>query len=204
MTSKILLSAFLFLLIIQCKGQCSYLSISSGWRHTVAIGKDSTLWAWGENFYGQLGSGDFQDVNRPKKVNNEKGWVMASAGGYFSVVLKNDGSIWSSGFNDEGQLGVGTTITTGTFAKISTINRWKYVSAGFDYCIAIKDDGTLWGWGFIKSGFDGGKKDTSSTPKQLFAEGNWIQVETGEESGREYSILALKKRWKFILLGIQR
>jgi hypothetical protein len=35
-----------------------WLMVSAGFSHSLGIRKDGTLWAWGDNFYGQLGIGD--------------------------------------------------------------------------------------------------------------------------------------------------
>ncbi|CAB4122862.1 Regulator of chromosome condensation (RCC1) repeat [uncultured Caudovirales phage] len=66
--------------------------ISAGWTHTVAVKTDGTLWAWGSNWYGQLG------VTLPTKtlVNNY------TAGTYGLTVPRD----WSS-VNTVGVVGGG-------------------------------------------------------------------------------------------------
>ena len=48
------------------EGISNVVSIVNGESHSLAIKKDGTMWAWGFNFYGQIGDG--------KKPNNEDGY----------------------------------------------------------------------------------------------------------------------------------
>ncbi len=43
-------------------------SASAGFTHTLAIKTDGTLWAWGENNYGQLGDGTTEDKHVPTNI----------------------------------------------------------------------------------------------------------------------------------------
>ena len=43
--------------------------VSAGGAHTVAIGTDGTLWAWGNNDFGQLGDGTRTDSSRPVQIS---------------------------------------------------------------------------------------------------------------------------------------
>ena len=42
-------------------------AIAVGDDHTVALKRDSSLWTWGSNFYGQLGDGTNTDRNTPTR-----------------------------------------------------------------------------------------------------------------------------------------
>ena len=46
--------------------------VSCGLLHTGAIKNDGTLWAWGWNYYGQLGLGYNTDRNTPVQVEMKK------------------------------------------------------------------------------------------------------------------------------------
>ncbi len=43
-------------------------SIAGGYWHTIALKTDGTVWAWGNNFYGQLGDGTDSDCSTPLQV----------------------------------------------------------------------------------------------------------------------------------------
>ena len=64
----------------------------------------------GENIFGQLGDGTFNNTNLPEKL--VPGGVLQVAGGFLhSLFIKSDGSLWSMGYNYFGQLGIGVTPT---------------------------------------------------------------------------------------------
>ena len=43
--------------------------MAAGPHHTVAIKNDGTLWAWGRNYYGQLGNGSSALEETPIEIN---------------------------------------------------------------------------------------------------------------------------------------
>ena len=66
--------------------------------------KDKSLWGWGKNEYGQLGTGDTIDLLSPiKLMDNVKD---VQSGRSHTVVLTEDGKVWTFGLNDKGQLGI--------------------------------------------------------------------------------------------------
>ncbi|MBK9630283.1 MAG: hypothetical protein IPO62_04300 [Saprospiraceae bacterium] len=54
--------------------QCQFKSVSCGFRYTMAIGVDGSLWGWGANEAGQLGDGTNQDHDRPVQIGTDKNW----------------------------------------------------------------------------------------------------------------------------------
>lgn len=81
--------------------------ISSGFYHTFFLKGDSTLWACGDNSYGQLGDGTNRQQLIPVKILN--GVKDVAAGANHTLILKYDGSVWACGDNQYGQLGLGNT-----------------------------------------------------------------------------------------------
>ena len=54
-------------------GWLDWTTISGGGLHSLGIRSDGSLWAWGKNDYGQLGTGDpLQDKSIPTRVG---GWL---------------------------------------------------------------------------------------------------------------------------------
>ncbi len=67
-----------------------YKAISAG-GHSLALEPDGTLWAWGDNSYGQLGDGTTVGKNRPVRIGS--GYVAISAGATHSLALKTDSTL---------------------------------------------------------------------------------------------------------------
>ncbi len=92
---------------VQVLNLTNVVSMTAGTYHSLAVKSDGTVWAWGFNLYGQLGSGTNSDSNVPLQVAGLSGVTAISAGYAHSVVVQDDASVWSFGYNNYGQLGVG-------------------------------------------------------------------------------------------------
>ncbi|MCL2155094.1 MAG: hypothetical protein FWH53_05465 [Leptospirales bacterium] len=121
-------------------------TVSVGNNYTIAIKDGGSLWAWGDNEYGQLGDGT-TTTHSTSPVNIGTDWKTVSAGINYTIAIKDDGSLWAWGSNNYGQLGNGTTTDRTSPVKIGIDTDWKTVSAGYGYTLAIKEDGSLWTWG---------------------------------------------------------
>ncbi len=74
---------------------------ASGGNHNLWIKSDGTLWAWGYNFYGQLGdgtSGAGTDKNTPVRIGDDNKWTAVAARINHSIGLKSDGTLWGWGW----------------------------------------------------------------------------------------------------------
>lgn len=80
---------------------------TAGGVHTLALKRNGSLWAWGDNGFGQLGLGNAEDRDRPTRVGDDGDWASVAAGEAHTLALKRDGSLWVWGDNKFGQLGLG-------------------------------------------------------------------------------------------------
>lgn len=166
-------------------GGITWKLISSGGYSTLGIKTDGTLWGWGVNNYGQLGTGNTTQPNSPVSAYlGSSSWVMVSTGYFQSAAIKSDGTLWLTGRNYYGGLGDNTSTTRNS--PVQTIaggTNWKYVNCGFSYgnTAAIKTDGTLWTWGYNGNGQLGDNTSSNrSSPVQTIASGtNWKQSSCG-------------------------
>ena len=93
--------------------------ISAGSDHSLALDSEGQIYAWGYNYYGQLGNGDTTSSNTPVKVDTSgvlagKTISQISAGSNHSLALDSEGQIYAWGGNYVGQLGNGGTTDSNT------------------------------------------------------------------------------------------
>lgn len=48
-----------------------YSALSASGDHSLALKKDGTVWAWGDNTFGQLGDGTWVNKNNPYLLEND-------------------------------------------------------------------------------------------------------------------------------------
>ncbi|WP_445339747.1 RCC1 domain-containing protein [Bifidobacterium sp. ESL0825] len=143
----------------------TYVQVSAGQYHSLAVGSDGNAYAWGDNSYGRLGDGTTDPRPTPVKVSKPAGapagfaYVQVSAGCFHSLALGSDGNAYAWGNNQYGQLGNGTTTTqTITPVKVDkpadtpTDFTYLQVSAGDLHSLALGSDGNAYAWGSDANG----------------------------------------------------
>lgn len=123
-------------------------TLAAHYNHSLQVKDDGTVWAWGNNNYGQLGDGTTTKRLAAVQVINLKAIVAVAAGEQFSLALKNDGTVWAWGSNYYGELGNGTTNESGEPTQVIGLNNIIDISAGYGFNLALKDDGTVHAWGY--------------------------------------------------------
>lgn len=140
----------------------TFISFSSSFRHTLAVGSDGTVWAWGSNERGECGN--VADAERyvlaPVKVEGLTDITAVAAGSRFSLALASNGTVWSWGDNKLGQLGIGKADDGwhGTPVQVPGLDGVIYITASFSNALALKSDGTAWAWGINSHGESGDGK----------------------------------------------
>jgi alpha-tubulin suppressor-like RCC1 family protein len=175
--------------------ETNWVSIAVGMHHNLAIKSDGTLWAWGQDIYGQLGNGASgkrarqQSTPVPSVPGND--WKQAAVGGSHSVALKTGGTLWAWGNNWAGQLGVGKTNREFPYAvQVGSGSNWVKVWAGILETVAIQTDGSLWYWGDNPDPAipqTGTSASNILSPTLVSAETNWVDVGFGP-----WTVLATK------------
>lgn len=157
---------------------------------TNLLGQSSTLYSWGVNEYGQLGSGDTVAYNVEQlQVQNDADWQSVSAGHIHNLAVKTDGTLWAWGNNASGQLGIGPINESLVPAQVGKSSGWVTVKSGTLYSLALKSDGSLWAWGGNSSGQLGlGSQNNTNIPVKVGVDTDWASISAGS-----YTSLAVKK-----------
>jgi alpha-tubulin suppressor-like RCC1 family protein len=119
---------------------------------THASAAATELYSWGNNSFGQLGTGNTTNASTPAKVQLPSGVTAtaAAAGTDHSLAIGSDGKLYAWGYNGNGQLGNNTVTASLTPTLVSTPagKTPVAVAAGFAHSVALMSDGTVYDWGY--------------------------------------------------------
>ncbi|MBC2727352.1 X2-like carbohydrate binding domain-containing protein [Desulfosporosinus sp.] len=155
-------------------------AIATSEYHTLALKSDGTVWAWGNNYEGNLGDGT--DIKRltpvPVKSPDGTGYltniIAIAAGDAHSMALKSDGTVWTWGQNAFGQLGNGMYDWDmhSLPSQVPSLSGVKVIAAGQYHSLALKTDKTVFAWGANHYGELGdGTTIRRTSPVQVKGEG---------------------------------
>jgi alpha-tubulin suppressor-like RCC1 family protein len=158
-------------------------TIANGNYHSLGVQSGGTLWAWGLNSSGQLGTNTstLSSVFSPVQIGTESYWAQISARGSQSAALLSNGTLWMWGLNDFGQLGLSNQTNRSSPVQVGALSNWAQVAVGFQWTVAIQSNGTIWAWG-LGSNFNQLGLNTSinySSPVQIGTLSLWTRVACG-------------------------
>jgi alpha-tubulin suppressor-like RCC1 family protein len=144
--------------------------VSAGFASVLALKSDGTVWAWGDNSYGQAGPGApapgegnaHPSVTTPVQVTGLPAVVQISAGDGFGIALAADGSVWvwGNGLWDT----PGPRQDRRTPARVPVLANVAQVEAGYHHALALDSAGRVWGWGFSPNGQAGTHRTLGGNP----------------------------------------
>ena len=161
--------------------------IAAGENTSYGLRSNGTLWSWGLNNFGQLGTNDVTCYSSPvQEASSSTTWVSISGAKSHSAAIKSDGTLWLWGYNANGELGVNDTINySSPVQEASSSTNWESVECGAFYTMAIKTDGTLWGWGWNQYGnlSTNNLISYSSPVQETSSSTNWSSVHCAKIAG---------------------
>ena len=130
----------------------SFVTVSGGWSHVLALDSAGSVWAWGSNAEGAIGNGSTTDATTPVAVSMPASVTFSeiAAGNSFSLALDTAGRAWAWGRNDEGELGDGYAVRYATAPVAVSMPAgvtFKAIAAGELTAFAIDTSGAAWSWG---------------------------------------------------------
>ena len=125
--------------------------ISCGSNFTVCVDHEGFVWSFGENYWGQLGTGNTTKFNVPQKILNIPPVISVSCGSRHTLMITNDSNLWSCGQNEDGRLCHGDTEDRSKPQKTSFSNISK-ISAGYDHSLFENNKGEIFSCGDNEEG----------------------------------------------------
>ena len=114
--------------------------------HSMVLTSEGGVWTWGDGGNGQLGHGNTDHQNVPKRVGGLTNVTDIAAGGDHSLAVGEGGVVYTWGSNSHGQLGLGDH-GDGTDRLVPTlvdgVNGVVAVAAGAYHSLALSRDGTV-------------------------------------------------------------
>ena len=127
---------------------------------------DGSLWAWGNNEYGELGLGNKTKYSSPMQIGTDTTWRRVTNGPTGAIATKTDGTLWAWGRNENGVLAQNTEGDDRS-SPVQIPGTWSdNFESGGDAVSAVKTDGSLWFWGRNSEGVFG---LNSPSPPNIFA-----------------------------------
>jgi alpha-tubulin suppressor-like RCC1 family protein len=142
-------------------------AIAAGATYSLALLKDGTVVAWGENGDGQLGNGTTKATDVPVAVSGLKEVTAIASGpnSSHSLALRKNGTVMAWGQNNGGELGQGSSVGPENCGEIpfavacstkpvevSGLSAVTAIAGGASHSVALLSNRTLNAWGINSSG----------------------------------------------------
>lgn len=131
----------------------SWLAVSAGGAHSMAITTGQVGYIWGNGANGQLGNGSTVfNVSSPVLTSSSP--TTSIAAGETHTLLIQSGRPYATGSASAGQLGNSSLLQVSAFVVVSgpAATSWTSVSAGASHSAGITAAGRLYAWGLNTSG----------------------------------------------------
>lgn len=146
----------IFSVVVRDKSKFEFKSIDFGANHTCALSMAHEIYCWGDNTYGQLGTGDNIYRRFPFKltVDNSNSIRFRELKTFtdHTCALSYEGDLYCWGRNDQGQLGTGDNVNKNLLQKVDfpASNSSKIVfdfAVGEEHTCIINSASKVYCWG---------------------------------------------------------
>ncbi len=140
--------------------------------HTLILKADGSVWAMGNNTWGQIGDGSTTARTTPVQVLT--GAIAVTAGVGTSFAIKADHSLYAWGYNGSGQLGVSGSysVPAAVLTNVAAVSASQSANYNFSpqgFTLALLTNGNLMAFGYNAQGQLGNGTTTSATTPILTA-----------------------------------
>ena len=161
----------------------SWVKVSTGYTHSLAINSKGELYSWGTNQGAGTGLGTGAgNTLVPTRVGTASNWKEVSAGVGCGLAINDLGELYGWGTNSLGRIGLGSN--GGNFlvpTRVGTESDWVQVEIGVAHGLALNSKGELYSFGPSLSGSTGLGTASGNTlvPTQVGTASDWVQIAAG-------------------------
>jgi RCC1 and BTB domain-containing protein len=162
------------------------IEIRCGAYHSLVLASSGEVYAWGANYFGQIGNGCNKNQLTPIKLNGFNGErvVMISCGFVHSMALTECGHVYGWGYNGFGQLGIGNTVNSNEqkFVLVTDQSKCNYliekiISCGTHHSLLLSSDGYIYVFGRNQFGELGNQNEENElSPYKINSETKFIDI----------------------------
>ena len=133
---------------VEIQGLGDVTAIAAGADTVYALRSDGSVWAWGDDSFGALGSQSRrQFADRPTRVRRLAHVVAIAAGSSTAYAVQRDGSLWAWGRGIDGELGDGNPTNHSVPTRVLTRTPVIQVEGGGAMAYSLDREGQIWAWG---------------------------------------------------------
>ena len=128
------------------------ISVAAGRWHNLALVNDRSVWAWGDNKFGQLGLDHFETRGIPQKIVSLDGRCTCSihCGSWHSATISESGKMFIWGKNTFGQVGDGTVRTRNhpyLNPTLRSVGKVRTCGLGADHSVVVMVTNLVYSFG---------------------------------------------------------
>ena len=116
----------------------SIVRVIAGFRHSLALDAEGTLWVWGHNEHGQLGNGTTETSSLPVTVEGIGRVTQIAAGHDYTLALSDDNQLWGWGENQFMQLGENERVVLKPSHLPINVGQIKSLYAGGGHVVVVQ------------------------------------------------------------------
>ena len=163
---------------IQVGAGTDWAQVSTGSNFVVAIKTNGTMWAWGQNGYGQCGQNNVGvDYSSPVQIGALTTWSKIATSQIAWYAIKTDGTLWGCGWGGNGIFGVdvtGTGSDKSSPVQIGSASNWSNLSCNTNGLWVQTTTGELYAIGDGTAGGIGSNGYPIWTLTKVNNDTNWI------------------------------